>query len=107
MYFFLMIRRPPRSTLFPYTTLFRSIALGGRLVVFGAVHPGVVGDFVIVPDRNHGRCRMQGLQVGIALVLGMALAVVGQADDFVGRQALALHGFGLAKIGRASGRERV
>src|SRR3989442_8321889 len=26
-FFFLMIRRPPRSTLFPYTTLFRS---GGR-----------------------------------------------------------------------------
>src|SRR5260221_5419365 len=25
LYFFLMIRRPPRSTLFPYTTLFRSI----------------------------------------------------------------------------------
>src|SRR3712207_8238650 len=25
-YFFLMIRRPPRSTLFPYTTLFRSQA---------------------------------------------------------------------------------
>src|SRR2546427_809601 len=32
-FFFLMIRRPPRSTLFPYTTLFRSICLqqvGGR-----------------------------------------------------------------------------
>src|SRR5690348_17790276 len=28
--FFLMIRRPPRSTLFPYTTLFRSRNLGGR-----------------------------------------------------------------------------
>src|SRR6266478_8883459 len=26
-FFFLMIRRPPRSTLFPYTTLFRSDAL--------------------------------------------------------------------------------
>src|SRR5687768_17701782 len=25
MYFFLMVRRPPRSTLFPYTTLFRSL----------------------------------------------------------------------------------
>src|SRR5258708_24424811 len=25
-FFFLMIRRPPRSTLFPYTTLFRSLA---------------------------------------------------------------------------------
>src|SRR2546426_12783012 len=27
-FFFLMIRRPPRSTLFPYTTLFRSLLLG-------------------------------------------------------------------------------
>src|SRR2546422_1897128 len=26
-FFFLMIRRPPRSTLFPYTTLFRSISI--------------------------------------------------------------------------------
>src|SRR5258708_22306035 len=26
-FFFLMIRRPPRSTLFPYTTLFRSIII--------------------------------------------------------------------------------
>src|SRR5688572_33209163 len=26
-FFFLMIRRPPRSTLFPYTTLFRSLDL--------------------------------------------------------------------------------
>src|SRR5256886_7135721 len=30
-FFFLMIRRPPRSTLFPYTTLFRSIVeVGGH-----------------------------------------------------------------------------
>src|SRR5438874_11172790 len=29
IFFFLMIRRPPRSTLFPYTTLFRSHAHGG------------------------------------------------------------------------------
>src|SRR5205809_3151170 len=28
-FFFLMIRRPPRSTLFPYTTLFRSITVVG------------------------------------------------------------------------------
>src|SRR2546427_7610753 len=27
LFFFLMIRRPPRSTLFPYTTLFRSTPL--------------------------------------------------------------------------------
>src|SRR3972149_8933096 len=30
-FFFLMIRRPPRSTLFPYTTLFRSIGRGFAL----------------------------------------------------------------------------
>src|SRR2546422_1880793 len=28
LFFFLMIRRPPRSTLFPYTTLFRSVGRG-------------------------------------------------------------------------------
>src|SRR5215471_19886753 len=30
LFFFLMIRRPPRSTLFPYTTLFRPVPVGGR-----------------------------------------------------------------------------
>src|SRR5229473_5556949 len=30
LFFFLMIRRPPRSTLFPYTTLFRSPPRGPR-----------------------------------------------------------------------------
>src|SRR2546422_3555617 len=36
IFFFLMIRRPPRSTLFPYTTLFRShpIELAPRRQVF-------------------------------------------------------------------------
>src|SRR5258708_31266715 len=36
-FFFLMIRRPPRSTLFPYTTLFRSyrVCLKGSPVAFG------------------------------------------------------------------------
>src|SRR2546430_13313273 len=31
-FFFLMIRRPPRSTLFPYTTLFRSLGGSGTYV---------------------------------------------------------------------------
>src|SRR2546429_6468855 len=37
VFFFLMIRRPPRSTLFPYTTLFRSVISPG--VVVGVVGP--------------------------------------------------------------------
>src|SRR3712207_7897129 len=40
MFFFLMIRRPPRSTLFPYTTLFRSSR-------------GVEGDRIRVAARGH------------------------------------------------------
>src|SRR3712207_7046949 len=36
-FFFLMIRRPPRSTLFPYTTLFRSHAGIGHLGQPGAL----------------------------------------------------------------------
>src|SRR5258708_21318512 len=37
-FFFLMIRRPPRSTLFPYTTLFRSTEIKGwSLVARGKV----------------------------------------------------------------------
>src|SRR3712207_7762078 len=40
LFFFLMIRRPPRSTLFPYTTLFRSNLLSG-LVEFLAEGPPV------------------------------------------------------------------
>src|SRR5690348_18187105 len=37
-FFFLMLRRPPRSTLFPYTTLFRSLQIPTqRSVVISAV----------------------------------------------------------------------
>src|SRR2546426_9788668 len=51
-----MIRRPPRSTLFPYTTLFRSVywpsalravMLGLRLGVVQAVKGMVVGEMLI------------------------------------------------------------
>src|SRR2546422_6997680 len=42
-FFFLMIRRPPRSTLFPYTTLFRSpeAPLPGRRRAGGALGAGL------------------------------------------------------------------
>src|SRR3712207_7431492 len=40
IFFFLMIRRPPRSTLFPYTTLFRSAAVTLTLLVRPLVNHG-------------------------------------------------------------------
>src|SRR2546430_5608065 len=39
LFFFLMIRRPPRSTLFPYTTLFRSLGAVRFLRLFNPVLP--------------------------------------------------------------------
>src|SRR5215813_9172041 len=38
-FFFLMIRRPPRSTLFPYTTLFRSRTMIRSIVAFALQKP--------------------------------------------------------------------
>src|SRR2546421_12477314 len=44
-FFFLMIRRPPRSTLFPYTTLFRSGVVSSlSVLVHGKERPfGILG----------------------------------------------------------------
>src|SRR5438067_11001025 len=50
LFFFLMIRRPPRSTLFPYTTLFRSPGAGNP-IDGDALGPGRVR------PRGHGRWR--------------------------------------------------
>src|SRR5947207_5676248 len=53
-----MIRRPPRSTLFPYTTLFRSvIALRETLADLVVVGLGATGEHVgeIEPDRKSTR----------------------------------------------------
>ena len=56
--FFLMIRRPPRSTLFPYTTLFRSAGhLGesqGHGNELGRARFGVLADGA---ENNDGNCR--------------------------------------------------
>src|SRR5688572_31180842 len=45
-FFFFMIRRPPRSTLFPYTTLFRSV------LEFVAVGTDRVGDVIVDARRE-------------------------------------------------------
>src|SRR3712207_8822381 len=52
-FFFLMIRRPPRSTLFPYTTLFRSQDLSA-LKIRGRLRQVRAGDVLYQEgDRNH------------------------------------------------------
>src|SRR6516162_4479542 len=64
-FFFLMIRRPPRSTLFPYTTLFRSVAgvQAGRDGGFGYV----VGVVDPVEDRKSTRLNSSHLVISYAV----------------------------------------
>src|SRR3712207_9458987 len=56
--FFLMIRRPPRSTLFPYTTLFRSLthlpALSGAEVA-DALEPYILSGMKRIAERRQRR----------------------------------------------------
>src|SRR5687768_18371724 len=52
-FFFLMIRRPPRSTLFPYTTLFRSILRKGRLWLGGTPLMPLGGGLFRIGEEEH------------------------------------------------------
>src|SRR2546430_5845113 len=68
-----MIRRPPRSTLFPYTTLFRS-----RVVGRGEDHPGRAGP----PGRLERHVAATDVQLADALP-GRLARDAGQVDDGV------------------------
>src|SRR2546422_5430966 len=47
-----MIRRPPRSTLFPYTTLFRSVVAGAECLQVGACLIGPDVHFPVGGERS-------------------------------------------------------
>ncbi len=59
-------------------------ALRALGVVRGAARPGVVGELVVVPDRDDRRLGVQRLEVRVGLVRGVPQPVVGEGDDFVG-----------------------
>src|SRR2546428_2892157 len=87
-----MIRRPPRSTLFPYTTLFRSgggfdivlgkVELNQRLdlaqapVPLAAVPPGTVfGQFGIAPGTAFANAHLEATKTTVAAHFGAILKV--------------------------------
>src|SRR5215510_15309258 len=67
-FFFLMIRRPPRSTLFPYTTLFRS---GRTAAVVGATahesEAAVGRRAAVLPDRKSTRLNSSHVAISYAV----------------------------------------
>src|SRR5690242_21678588 len=60
IFFFLMIRRPPRSTLFPYTTLFRSLPLIRAALASDAFYIGWIGSRRN-QERRRGLLREEGV----------------------------------------------
>src|SRR3712207_9519737 len=102
-----MIRRPPRSTLFPYTTLFRSNVSG---------YPPIYSTVAIVPMSVawvltsfllskviHKYTTKIIMLVSLALLgLGVLALILMKIDS-----SLFYIGFAVFKIGRASCRERV
>src|SRR2546426_6233127 len=86
LFFFLIIRRPPRSTLFPYTTLFRSLRLARVFPVHGedrrvarahaaqpagllllVRRPPLTGSGRPVPDRKSTRLNSSHLVISYAV----------------------------------------
>src|SRR3546814_16305490 len=101
-----MIRRPPRSTrtdtLFPYTTLFRSIAVLGGLALF--LRFTRAGLLVRAVNQDRATASAMGVSARLidAFIFGLGAGVAG-----IGGVVLAMLGPVTPKIGRASCRERV
>src|SRR5256885_13113557 len=68
-FFFLMIRRPPRSTLFPYTTLFRSRCNCHRHCNTPCAHPrpDLLATESANPDRKSTRLNSSHLVISYAV----------------------------------------
>src|SRR5438270_6427386 len=73
LFFFLMLRRPPRSTLFPYTTLFRSLdenpTLGGS-GLYARGGTAVAADktaALVAADRKSTRLNSSHSQISYAV----------------------------------------
>src|SRR3712207_9585578 len=65
-----MIRRPPRSTLFPYTTLFRSSGYAGREIAFINAETGYIinnKEILKTRDAGHSWQKHRDIQGGVAL----------------------------------------
>src|SRR5690349_23272235 len=69
--FFLTIRRPPRSTLFPYTTLFRSKRAGAQRcdgdVTLADALPCGYGTITAIEDRKSTRLNSSHVEISYAV----------------------------------------
>src|SRR3712207_8571664 len=67
-----MIRRPPRSTLFPYTTLFRSVVTARRTAALSMLAarelaPRPEGPLLVVGAGTQGRAHLEAFHEGLGV----------------------------------------
>src|SRR5687767_12027791 len=103
LFFFLMIRRPPRSTLFPYTTLFRSALLNLTLglarelapdVTVNGIAPGVVAwpDDMPEADRERYLKRVPLARAGTPADVAELVLYLCTAGSYITGQIIRLDG---------------
>src|SRR2546430_16132222 len=91
-----MIRRPPRSTLFPYTTLFRSLYLPfgwedfGEGLAISELLPGqratVVGTIATIAAKRTPRRHMQLTEARLVDDAGASMSLVRSEERRVGKE---------------------
>src|SRR3712207_5615586 len=106
-----MIRRPPRSTLFPYTTLFRSARDGAELAV-AAVVLAVLASLMVSYTRACAEALGVECKVGIAdravrvVILSAGLVLFGLDLDVLEAAVYLLAGLSVITVGQRIWHER-
>src|SRR5260370_40571090 len=89
-----MIRRPPRSTLFPYTTLFRSKVDGAHPGVIAALRnsyvlgPFTIGGVAVVGPKVGAELRKQAIFVTLYALGGMLVYIAFRFEWVYGAAAV-------------------
>src|SRR5260221_4997704 len=96
-----MIRRPPRSTLFPYTTLFRSVAEGREVEAVEA--PRLIGDLILarlVPRPAQRRADRKSTRLNSShTVISYAVFCLQKKKSLINdSQAAYCHRFGISTV---------
>src|SRR5258707_14310821 len=76
-----MIRRPPRSTLFPYTTLFRSQQGGGGVHHVAGPHQVITAEVIVARRLAPGNAHGSDHRTGICLVFMRQQQTVADSED--------------------------
>src|SRR5688572_31862849 len=81
-----MIPRPPRPTLFPYTTLFRSISLlgGSRVAIAGPTGAFMPILYLIVQKHGYDGLAIATVMAGVILLI-LGIAKLGSMIKFIPR----------------------